>query len=112
MGGCRRLALRGQFHQPGYIDLRGWRAARAVTLDTGESMLGIAFAPARDLHPPKAQLLCNRFFCLPSAASKTIRARCIRRFRLAELLPRLARARVLCKPWPEPKLRAVGNFHG
>ena len=33
-----------------------------------------------------------------------------RRFRLAEMLPRLARAMVLCKPWPEPKLRAVGNF--
>jgi len=35
-----------------------------------------------------------------------------RRFRLAELLPRLARAMVLCKPWPEPNLRAVDNFHG
>lgn len=35
-----------------------------------------------------------------------------RRFRLAALLPRLARAMVLCKPWPEPKLRAVDNFHG
>lgn len=34
-----------------------------------------------------------------------------RRFRLAELLPRLARAMTLCKPWPEPKLRAVDNFH-
>ena len=27
-------------------------------------------------------------------------------------LPRLARAKVLCKPWPEPNLRAVDNFHG
>lgn len=35
-----------------------------------------------------------------------------RRFRLAELLPRLARAMTLCTPWPEPKLRAVDNFHG
>lgn len=35
-----------------------------------------------------------------------------RRFRLTELLPRLARAMVLCKSWPEPKLRAVDNFHG
>ncbi|WP_043795515.1 transposase, partial [Rhodanobacter sp. OR87] len=35
-----------------------------------------------------------------------------RRFRLAELLPRLARAMTLCKPWPETKLRAVDNFHG
>ncbi|MHB8742804.1 MAG: IS1595 family transposase [Sulfuricaulis sp.] len=35
-----------------------------------------------------------------------------RRFRLRELLPRLARAMVLCKPWPEPKLRTVDNFHG
>lgn len=35
-----------------------------------------------------------------------------RRFRLAEMLPRLARAMVLCKPWPEPKLRAVDNFLG
>lgn len=34
-----------------------------------------------------------------------------RRFRLAELLPRLAPAMTLCKPWPEPKLRAVNNFH-
>ncbi|MEO6968084.1 MAG: IS1595 family transposase, partial [Rhodanobacteraceae bacterium] len=35
-----------------------------------------------------------------------------RRFRLAEMLPRLARAMTLCKPWPEQKLRAVDNFHG
>lgn len=35
-----------------------------------------------------------------------------RRFRLAEILPRLVRAMVLCKPWPELKLRAVDNFHG
>jgi hypothetical protein len=35
-----------------------------------------------------------------------------RRFRLAEMLQRLARAMVLCKPWPEPKLRAVDNFLG
>ena len=35
-----------------------------------------------------------------------------RRFRLAEMLPRLAHAMVLCKPWPESKLRAVGNFPG
>lgn len=35
-----------------------------------------------------------------------------RRTRLASMLPRLARAMVLCKPWPEPALRAVGNFHG
>jgi transposase-like protein len=35
-----------------------------------------------------------------------------RRFRLAEMLPRLARAMILCKPWPEPKLRAVDNFLG
>ncbi len=35
-----------------------------------------------------------------------------RRFRLAEMLPRLVRAMVLCKPWPEPRLRAVDNFHG
>ena len=34
-----------------------------------------------------------------------------RRFRLPEMLPRLARAMTLCKPWPEPKLRAVDNFH-
>ncbi len=33
-----------------------------------------------------------------------------RRFRLPEVLPRLARAMVLCKPWPEPKLRDVDNF--
>ena len=35
-----------------------------------------------------------------------------RRFRLAEMLPRLTRAMTLCKPWPEPKLRAVDNFLG
>lgn len=35
-----------------------------------------------------------------------------RRFRLAEMLPRLMRAMMLCNPWPEPALRAVGNFHG
>ena len=35
-----------------------------------------------------------------------------RRFRLPEMLPRRARAMVLCKPWPEPRLRAVDNFHG
>ena len=35
-----------------------------------------------------------------------------RRFRLTEILPRLVNAMVLCKPWPESKLRAVGNFPG
>lgn len=35
-----------------------------------------------------------------------------RRFRLAELLPRLARAMTLYKPRPEPNLRVVDNFHG
>lgn len=35
-----------------------------------------------------------------------------RRFRLTELLPRLTRAMTRCKPWPEPILRAVDNFHG
>lgn len=35
-----------------------------------------------------------------------------RRFRLADMLPRLMRAMMLCNPWPEPALRAVGNFHG
>jgi hypothetical protein len=35
-----------------------------------------------------------------------------RRFRLPEMLPRLARAMVRCNPWPEPNLRAVDNFHG
>ena len=34
-----------------------------------------------------------------------------RRFRLAEMLPRLMRAMMLCSPWPESNLRAVGNFH-
>lgn len=35
-----------------------------------------------------------------------------RRFRLAEMVPRLMRAMMLCSPWPEPALRATGNFHG
>ena len=35
-----------------------------------------------------------------------------RRFRLAEMLPRLMRAMMLCSPWPEPNLRVSGNFHG
>lgn len=35
-----------------------------------------------------------------------------RRFHLAEMLPRLMRAMMLCNPWPELTLRAVGNFHG
>ena len=35
-----------------------------------------------------------------------------RRFRLPEILPRLVNAMVLCKPWPDGKLRAVGNFPG
>lgn len=35
-----------------------------------------------------------------------------RRFRLAEMLPRLMRAMMLCNPWPELALRAAGNFHG
>lgn len=35
-----------------------------------------------------------------------------RRFRLAEMLPRLMRATMLCNPWPEPALRAAGNFDG
>lgn len=35
-----------------------------------------------------------------------------RRFRLAEMVPRLARAMMLCVPCPEPFLSAVDNFHG
>ncbi|MHB8447327.1 MAG: IS1595 family transposase [Rudaea sp.] len=34
-----------------------------------------------------------------------------RRFRLRELLPRLARAMMLCAPCPEPILRLATNFH-
>lgn len=35
-----------------------------------------------------------------------------RRFRLAEMLPRLACAMISCKPCAEPSLRAASNFHG
>lgn len=35
-----------------------------------------------------------------------------RRFRLREMLPRLTRAMMLCKPHPEPVLRMASNFHG
>ena len=35
-----------------------------------------------------------------------------RRFRLADLLPRLSRAMMLCAPCPEPILRLASNFHG
>lgn len=35
-----------------------------------------------------------------------------RRFRLAEMLPRLARAFMLCKPCAESNLRLACNFHG
>jgi hypothetical protein len=35
-----------------------------------------------------------------------------RRFDLRAMLPRLARAMMLCKPHPEPVLRTASNFHG
>ena len=35
-----------------------------------------------------------------------------RRFRLSAMLPRLARAMMLCKPHPEPTLRLATHFHG
>lgn len=35
-----------------------------------------------------------------------------RRFRLREMLPRLATAMMRCKPCPEPVLHAASNFHG
>jgi hypothetical protein len=35
-----------------------------------------------------------------------------RRFRLPEFVPRLLRAMVLCKPFPEPLLRQASNFLG
>ncbi len=35
-----------------------------------------------------------------------------RRFRLHEMLPRLATAMMRCKPCPEPRLRVASNFHG
>ncbi len=35
-----------------------------------------------------------------------------RRFHLREMLPRLARAMMLCKPHPEPVLRLTTHFHG
>ncbi|MEC5115711.1 IS1595 family transposase, partial [Xanthomonas oryzae pv. oryzicola] len=34
-----------------------------------------------------------------------------RRFRLPEMLPRLATAMMRCKPCPEPVLRMASNFH-
>ncbi|MEO6967379.1 MAG: IS1595 family transposase, partial [Rhodanobacteraceae bacterium] len=34
-----------------------------------------------------------------------------RRFRLREMLPRLARAMMLCKPHPELALRLACNFY-
>jgi hypothetical protein len=35
-----------------------------------------------------------------------------RRFRLPDMLPRLATALMRCKPCPEQALRAASNFHG
>ncbi|MCE4343812.1 IS1595 family transposase, partial [Xanthomonas hortorum pv. vitians] len=35
-----------------------------------------------------------------------------RRFRLREMLPRLATAMMQSTPCPEPVLRAASNFHG
>ncbi|MCC8914350.1 IS1595 family transposase, partial [Xanthomonas euvesicatoria] len=35
-----------------------------------------------------------------------------RRFRLREMLPRLATAMMQSNPYPEPVLRAASNFHG
>lgn len=35
-----------------------------------------------------------------------------RRFHLAEILPRLTRAMVVCAPCAEPRLRMASNFHG
>lgn len=35
-----------------------------------------------------------------------------RRFRLCEMLLRLARAMMLCKPHAEPVLRMASHFHG
>ncbi|MCE4306655.1 IS1595 family transposase, partial [Xanthomonas hortorum pv. vitians] len=35
-----------------------------------------------------------------------------RRFRLREMLPRLATAKMQSTPCPEPVLRAASNFHG
>ena len=34
-----------------------------------------------------------------------------RRFDLRAMLPRLSRAMMLCKPYPEPVLRMASNFH-
>jgi hypothetical protein len=49
--------LRGQLHQPGHIHLHRRRPARQVTLDPLQPGLQVALAPARNLHPPDAELL-------------------------------------------------------
>lgn len=74
-GWLPRLALRGQFHQPRQVDLRWERTTQSDPLDTGESMLGMAFASARGLHPPRLNRAAIALICLLSAADKTIRAR-------------------------------------
>ena len=45
------------------------------------------------------------------AGDSVARLRFNRRFDLRAMLPRLARAMMLCKPHPEPVLRMASNFH-
>lgn len=103
LGAFRRFADAGHVHT--VLETEGGRAA---TEARGARWVNVVLSNVKRAldgvyHSIKQHRYARRY--LAEAAY-----RFNRRFRLHELLPRLTRAMVLCKPCPEPKLRLASNF--
>lgn len=103
LGAFRRFVATGHAHT--VLETEGGRAATEVQ---GARWVNIVLSNVKRAldgvyHSVKQHRYARRY--LAEAAY-----RFNRRFRLHDLLPRLTRAMVLCKPCPEPMLRLASNF--
>lgn len=103
LGAFRRFADAGHAHT---VLVTG--GGRAATESVGARWANIVLSNAKRAldgvyHSVKQKQYATRY--LAEAAY-----RFNRRFRLRAFVPRLARAMMLCEPWPERRLRLAGNF--
>lgn len=118
---ARRLAPECEVYTDGLACFRRLEDAghAHTTLDTGGGRAAIEAAGARWVNVVLGHLkraISGVYHAI--AQSKYARRylaeaayRFNRRFQLRELLPRLAKTMMRCKPCPEPVLRAASNFH-
>lgn len=103
LGAFRRFVDTGHAHT--VLDTPGGRAATEIK---GARWVNVVMSTTKRAldgvyHAPKQKRYARRY--LAEAAY-----RFNRRFRLPEMLPRLVRTVALCKPCPEPILRAASNY--